>query len=178
MAAAREWGLLAEFDSPHSLAHACERVRDAGYSRWDAHSPFPVHGMEEMIGMRPSRVSFFVGTGALLGVGGAWLLQYWTSAVDYEMVTAGKPFGAWEPFTPIMFELGVLLASFGAILGMLLLNGLPRWHHPLLKIDRFLSSTDDAFFISIESADSKFDPQNTRRLLEEAGAISVQSVQP
>ncbi len=171
------WGILAEFSGPGALLQGCEAVRDAGYRKWDAYAPFPIHDLNEAMGLKPSRVSFIVAFGAICGVAGGFMLQYWTTAVDYPMVVQGKPFGAWEPFTPVTFELGVLLASFGAIIGMLTLNGLPRWHHPLFTKERFLGVSDDKFMLAIQAKDAKFNPDATRRLLEQAGATGVEFVE-
>lgn len=173
----KTWGVLAEFSGPGPLLRAAEQIRDAGYKKWDAHAPFPVHGMEEAMGTGPSRIGWIVGAGALLGAGGAYLLQWWTSAVDYPVVVSGKPPDAWEPFTPVTFELGVLLAGFSALFGMLALNRLPMWFHPLFTKDRFLSVSDNAFFIAIEAEDQRFDPDQTRRLLEQAGGYNIEFVE-
>jgi hypothetical protein len=89
-------------------------------------------------------------------------------------VISGKPYFAWPPAIPITFELGVLFAALGAVLGMLGLNRLPMHHHPLFQSKVFERATDDAFFISIESWDPRFDPSATRKLLESLGARSVE----
>ncbi|MEC9373841.1 MAG: DUF3341 domain-containing protein [Planctomycetota bacterium] len=171
------WGLMAEYKDPAAITHAAEKVRDAGYRKWDVYSPFPIHGMDEAMGLPGSRVGFIVGMGALLGVTGAMLMQWWMSAVDYKIVVAGKPFFAWEQFTPITFELGVLLSAFGAIFGMLALNGLPLFFHPLFKKERFLRVSDDRFMIVVESADPNFDVRRTRELLEKAGGYNIETVE-
>lgn len=171
------WGMMAEFETPGDLLHACEKFRDAGFSKWDAYSPFPIHGLDEAMGLKASRVSILVGTGAILGVASALALQGWTSGIDYPMVTAGKPYAAWEPFTPITFELGVLFASFSAILGMLVLNRLPQWWHPLMLKSRFLKVSDDRFVLAVEASDPKFDETQVRRLLESVGGTHIDVVE-
>lgn len=171
------WGLLAEFENPATLTHGCEAIRDAGYRRWDAYSPFPVHGLNEAMGLKPSRVSFIVGCMAILGFSAAWGLQYWTTAVDYPLPVQGKPYAAWEPFVPVLFELSVLFSSIGAIGGMLVLNNLPRWHHPLFSKKDFLGVSDDKFFIAVESTDPQFNLEETREFLRRAGAINVETVE-
>jgi len=173
----RHWGLLAEFASAATLFTACERVRDAGYSAWDAHSPFPVHGLERAMGLRASRLPFIVLAAALLGLGGAFALQSWVHAVDYPLVISGKPFWSWQAFVPVTFEVTILLGALGAVLGMLHLNRLPRHHHPLFRSKRFERFSDDRFFISVEAADPRFDLDATRRLLERAGAAHVEVVE-
>lgn len=170
------WGVLAQYEDPAALTHACEKVRDAGYRNWDAYCPFPVHDLDQAMGLPRSKVGWLVITGAVIGLSIAFLLQWWTSSVAYPMVIAGKPFWAWEQFTPIMFELAVLIAAFFAIFGMLALNGLPRLSHPLFNSEKFLRASDDSFFIAIECRDSNYNEAATRRLLEDAGAMSVELV--
>ncbi|TVQ64445.1 MAG: DUF3341 domain-containing protein [Phycisphaerales bacterium] len=170
------WGVLAEFKSPKALTHACEAVRDAGYAKWDAYAPFPVHGLNEAMGLKFSSVSRIVGVGAILGFSGAMLLQWWTGAIDYQIVVGGKPLSAWEPWIPVTFEMSILFAAFGAVFGMLALNGLPRWHHPLFTSERFLSVSDDAFFIAIEANDPAFQDERVRELLANAGGYNIEAV--
>jgi hypothetical protein len=171
------WGVLAEFSSPGALLAAAEEVREAGFRRWDVHSPFPVHGMERAMGLRRSPVSLPV---LLLGLGGAaagMALQWWTSAVAYPMVISGKPFFSWPAFVPVMFEVGVLGGAVGAFFGFLFFSGLPRHHHPLFASKRFERATDDAFFISIEADDPEFDGEKTIALLRRLGAGAVELVE-
>jgi len=170
-------GIMAEYATPADLYHASEMVRDGGYSRWDAFTPFPIHGLDEAMGVGRTILPVMVAAGGFTGVGLGYLMQWWMSAVDYELVVQGKPPGAWQAFVPITFEMGILFAAFTTIIGMLALNGLPRWHHPLLKKDRFLSSSDDRFFICVEAQDPAFDPDRTRALLEGAGATSIELVE-
>lgn len=170
-------GILAEFASPGDLYHAAEKVRDAGYSRWDTHTPFPIHGLEEAMGMPRTKLPVLVAVIALTGASLGFLMQWWMSSQDYPLVTQGKPFNSWQAFIPITFEMGILSAAFTALIGMLALNGLPRHHHPLFQKDRFLSSSDDKFFVCIEAGDPKFDPDRTRTLLEDAGATSIELVE-
>jgi hypothetical protein len=171
------WGALAEFDSPAALYRAAERVREAGFEKWDAHSPFPVHGLERAMGLRRSMVPLVV---LVLGLGGAAAgmgLQWWVATRAYPLVVSGKPFFSWPAFVPIMFECGVLGGAAGAVLGFLGLSRLPQPWHPLFDSPRFERVTDDRFFISIEAADPRFDRGETVRLLERAGATAVELVE-
>jgi hypothetical protein len=170
-------GMLAEFDGPAGVYHAAEKVRDAGYSRWDVHTPFPIHGIEDAMGVRRTILPVIMALGAFTGVFGALLMQWWMTSVDFPLVVQGKPYDAWEPWTPVTFELGVLLSAFTALISMLALNGLPRYHHPLFHKDRFLRSGQDRFFICVEASDPKFDPHRTRRLRESAGALDIDLVE-
>jgi hypothetical protein len=169
----RVYGIVAEFGETPAMYHAAEQVRDAGYSRWDVFSPFPVHGMEKAMGIKTTKLPLIAGGAAITGVAFAAFLQWITSDYLYPMVVQGKPYGAWEPFVPIMFELGVLFTAFACLFGMLALNGLPRFHHPLFSHERFYRVSNDRFVIAIEAEDPNFDPDKTRALLEKAGGSHI-----
>lgn len=169
-------GMVAQYETPADVYHAAEKVRDAGLTTWDVHTPFPIHGIEDAMGMKRTILPLMVGAVALSGAALGFLMQWWISAVAYEIQVQGKPFGAWEPFTPITFEIGVLSAAFTALFGMLAMNGLPRFHHPLFKHEHFLASSDDKFFIYVEATDPKFEPIAMRRLLQESGATRIDEV--
>jgi hypothetical protein len=171
------YGLLAEFSDPGALLHAAEAVRENGYSHFDTHSPFPIHGMDRAMGLGNSKVGFFSFGGAVTGLAVGYLLQWWTSAVDYPINISGKPFFAVEPSVPIMFELTILFGALGAVAGMLALNGLPRPYNPLFYSERFERVTDDAFFLHIAASDANFDETDTANLLRKAGALNVELVQ-
>ena len=171
------FGVLAEFATPSDLYRACERVRDAGYTRWDAHSPFHVHGLDGAMGIRRSRLPWIVLVFALGGAATGFLLQTWVHSAAYPLTISGKPTFAWPAYVPITFELGVLGGALAAVFGMLGLNQLPRHHHPLFDASRFARFSDDAFFISIEAGDPKFDAIATARLLDGVGASHVELVE-
>lgn len=171
------YGVLAEFSTPAELYRACEAVRDAGFTRWDAHTPFPVHGLDRAMGLRPSPLPWIVLGSGLAGAALGFVLQWWVHAVAYPLVISGKPYFAWPAMIPITFELGVLFAAFGAVVGMLGLNRLPMHYHPLFRSRVFERVTDDAFFISIEAWDPRFDQSATTKLLESLGARRVELVE-
>jgi hypothetical protein len=168
------YGILAEFATPADLYRACERVRDAGFTRWDAHSPFPVHGLDKAMGLRRSLLPWIVLVMALAGAALGFGLQWWVHASAYPLVISGKPFFTWPAFIPITFELAVLFGALGAVFGMFGLNRLPMHHHPLFRSKVFERASDDTFFISIESWDPRFDPTATGKLMESLGARSVE----
>ena len=168
------YGILAQFTTPADLYHACERVRDEGFTRWDAHSPFPVHGLDRAMGLRRSPLPWIVLVMGLTGAALGFALQWWVHAFAYPLVISGKPLLAWPAFIPITFEVAILFAALGAVLGMLGLNRLPMHYHPLFRSKVFERVTDDAFFISIESWDPRFDAAATRKLMESLGARSVE----
>jgi hypothetical protein len=170
------YGLLAEFDTPAALFHACEKVRDSGFKKWDAHSPFPVHGLDKAMGLKPSILPWIVAGMAVVGGTGGFGLQTWINTVAYPLVISAKPYFAWQSFVPVTFELTVLLSAFGAVFGMFGLNKLPQLYHALFESNRFARVTDDKFFISIEAADPQFGLKTTRELLEKLGAVHIEEV--
>lgn len=170
------FGLLAEYDSARALFHACEKVRDAGYRKWDAYSPFPVHNLEKAMGLGRSRLPYVTLFFGLFGAIGGMTLQLWANGSAYPLVISGKPLFNWQPYVPITFECGVLLAALSTVFGMFAFNKLPMLYHPLFNVERFARVTDDGFFISVEAWDPKFDTVATERLLTSTGATRVQLV--
>jgi hypothetical protein len=171
------WGALAEYDSAYALYHACERVRDEGFRKWDAHSPFPVHNLDRAMGLKPSVLPWIVLVCALTGTISAFALQGWVAVSASPLVISGKPLFSGPAFVPIAFELTVLFGAAAAVGSILILSGLPRLNHPLFGVERFERFSDDRFFISIEAADPRFDAAATLRLLEDSGATAVELVE-
>ena len=170
------YGLIAEFETPAGAMHAAEKVRDAGYKRWDVYTPFPVHGMDKAMGLKNSKVGWFSFIGGVTGYASGMLMIWWMNAYDYPILIGGKPmFSPYGAFPP-SYELTILLGSFGALFGMLFLNRLPRLHHPLLKHKRFELATHDRFFVVIETMDPKFSASDTRKLLEGCGSKHIEEV--
>ena len=170
-------GYLIEFDDAHALIHACEQVRDAGYTRWDAHTPFPVHGLNDAMGLKPSRLPNIVFIGGLCGCLTGIVLQWWMNVYSYPYLAAGKPIWSGPSNIPVIFELTVLFAALSAFLSMLVFNGLPRFHHPVFHGRGMERVTNDHFAISIEAADPLFDPRATRELAEQLGGIAVEALE-
>ncbi len=171
------WGVLAEFRSAEDLLLAAEQVRDAGFRKWDAHTPFPVHGLNDAMGIRSTRLPFLVLAGGLTGGGLALLMQWWMNAVNYRYMVSGKPYFALPPSIPVFFELTVLFAALGAFLGMLAMNLLPQYYHPLFRSDRFRRATQDRFFISIEADNAGFHLDRVREFLECLGSTHVEKIE-
>jgi hypothetical protein len=171
------YGLLAEFDTPAAAISAAEKVRDAGFHRWDVFTPYPVHGMDRAMGLRNSKVGWFSFIGGATGYMLGQLLIWFTNASNYKILVGGKPmFSPFAAFPP-SYELTILLGAFGAILGMLFLNRLPRLHHPLLKHRRFGLASRDKFILVIETSDPKYSETETRKLLESVGSQHIEPVE-
>jgi hypothetical protein len=171
------YGIMAEFDSPAAILAAAEKVRDAGYRRWETFTPFPIHGMDKAGGYRNSLVgwvAFVFGAGAFVAT---MLLIWFSNAFDYPLIVGGKPmFSPLMSFVPSYIML-VLGAAVGAFVGMLALNGLPRLYHPLLAKARFALASRDKFFLVIGANDPKFSETETRRLLESLGGTHIETVE-
>ncbi len=169
--------VLAEYDTPAACMHAAEKVRDAGYTHFDVHTPFPVHGMDKAMGLKDSRLGWIVATMAVLGFSTAVGLITWANVISYPFVVGGKPPFSIPSYAPVCFELTVLFSAFGAVFGMLGLNKLPRHNHPIFESDRFRAVTDDKFFVSVECADPKYDETLTRTLLESTKPNHIEIVE-
>jgi hypothetical protein len=160
------YGLLAEFDNPTDLVAAAQRVHDYGYKKMDAYSPYPIEELHEAMGMHGNQLPLLVLCGGILGGLGGYFMQYWMAVIDYPIQIGGRPLHSWPSFIPITFEMTVLGAALTAVFGMLALNGLPMPYHPVFNVPSFALASRDRFFICIEAADPKFDPDATRRFLE------------
>jgi hypothetical protein len=163
---ASSYGLMAEFPDAQSLLAAVRRVRDAGYTKFDAFSPFPIHGMADAIGFKERSVAPIVLGGGLVGLMVGYGLEYWTSVIAYPLNIGGRPYHSWPMFIPPAFETTILFAAISAVIGMLALNGLPQPYHPVFNAPRFSLASQDSFFLVIESEDPKFESDGTRRMLD------------
>ena len=171
------YGLIAEFNSPAQLLDAAKKVRDSGYRKWDVFTPFPIHGMEKVMGYKNSLVGWFAlafGGGAFFSTAG---LIWFCNAFDYPLIVGGKPmFSAPMTFVP-SYILLIMGGAIGALVGMFATNQLPRWHHPLFKNPRFSLATRDKFFLVIGANDPKFSETETRQLLEQIGGAQIEIVE-
>jgi Protein of unknown function (DUF3341) len=169
-------GVIGEFDSPEQVLNAARKAYEAGYRRLEAYTPFPIEGLSEAIGFRRTLVPLITLIG---GVGGGLTgfgLQYWASAITYPMNIGGRPLNSWPAFIPVTFELTILGASLFAVVGMLALNKLPRPHHPVFNVERFVHASTDKFFLCIESHDPKFNLTESARFLQSVNAQHVTEV--
>jgi hypothetical protein len=170
------YGLLAEFNTPTELVEAARKTREAGYTKTDAFSPFPIHEMDEALGIKRSILSYLIFGGGLVGLLGGLGMQIYLLAVEYPINVGGRPYISLPSFVPITFECTVLLASATAVFGMLFLNGLPMPYHPVFNVPRFALASRDKFFLVIETTDPKFDYDETSGFMQELHPQEVYDV--
>ena len=170
------YGLIAEFDDPDTLVKATAKAHEAGYRTMDAFSPFPIHGLAEAMGVRKTLVAKITLAGGLTGTATGFGMQYFASVMHYPYSIGGKPLNSWPAFMPIVFELTILFAAFSALGSMLLINGLPRPHHPVFNAKRFERASSDGFFLCIEETDAQYDASETKAFLEGLGPVEVSEV--
>ena len=182
----RTVAILAEYDDVTAAAHAAQAVREAGFTRFDLHSPFPIHHIEKYVGIKMSILPWIVLCGGLTGLITATILTHYTMAAEipalsnfsgYQYLISGKPLLSTPAFIPIMFELTILFSAFAAVFGMLFLNGLPMHFNPLLRNHRFKRVTDDRFFIVIQTNDPKYDEARVVRLLQGTHPLALERVE-
>lgn len=184
---AAAYGLLAEFENVDSIIHAAEQVRDGGFTKWETYTPCAIHGMDKAMGHKPTRLPWLVLAGGIIGCITGFFLTWWTNTASpdwapsalrgYQFVISGKPMYSLPAFIPPIFELTILFSAFAAFFGMLAMNYLPRFHHPVFNSPRFARATQDRFFIGIEAADPAYDYNQLKQLLTEAGATSVEELE-
>ncbi len=177
-AVSRPHSVLAEYTTPADLMHAAEVVRDAGYKYWDVYSPFPIHGMDDAMGLGNSKVGYFTFIGGCTGFTAGMTMIWWMSQYDYPIVVGGKPLFSPLYAFPVSYEMTILLSAFGTLFGMAFLNKLPRWYNPLFKNKRFhAGAQNDKFFIAIEVTDPRYSETETRKLLESTGGKHIEQVE-
>lgn len=172
----KAFGWVAEYADDNQLLEAARKVRDSGYSRTDAFTPFPVHGIDEALGIKPTVLPWFTLVAGATGTSIALLMQWWMNSIDYPYIISGKPFSSWPAFIPVAFELTVLFAAYTTVFAMLGLNGLPKFSNPMFTNPKFDRATDDRFFLWVDSRDKYFNTEKVKSLLESTGPLSVDEV--
>ncbi|MBK8210094.1 MAG: DUF3341 domain-containing protein [Rhodospirillales bacterium] len=175
---AEEWqgALVAEFAEPDALVTALRRAREAGYSRIDAFTPFPVEGAAEALDLREGWLVWVATGGFLAGGALGYLMQWYLNGVNYPINVGGRPLAAWPAFTLPAFEIAVLFAVFAAIAAMLYVDRLPRLNHPLFELERFGLVSRDRFFLAIAPTDPRFEAEGTRAFLAGLGPARIDQV--
>ncbi|HYG78433.1 MAG TPA: DUF3341 domain-containing protein [Planctomycetota bacterium] len=178
MSAPKLYGIMAEFDSPEHLIEAVRRVREEGYQKIEAYTPFPVEGLAAALGYTHTGIPTLVLLGGIAGAIFGYGLQYWTMVIDYPLNIGGRPLHSWPAFIPSTFETTVLFAALTAVLGMLFMNGLPTPYHPVFNVPRFALASNDRFFLCVQARDPRFEPEATKNFLQTLKPREVSEVLP
>lgn len=171
------YGVLGEFTSAQALLKAAEAVRDRGLNSFDCYSPFPVPGLDEAMGLAPTRLPRLVLLAAAAGAALAYAVQWYSATQHYPLNVGGRPLHSWPAFVPITFELAVLLAALAAVVGMIVRNGLPRPHHPVFNVHRFRRASQDRFFLALTLTLGELDRATARAWLRSLGAAEVYDIE-
>lgn len=160
------YGIMAEFDTAAELVVAARSLRDAGYTKTDAFSPYPLHEIDAALGIRKSILPYLILAGGITGLLAGLGLTYFVHVYDYPIIVGGRPHFSLPAFIPPIFELTILLAAATAVFGMLFLNGLPAPYHPVFNVPRFALATREKFFLLVEAKDPKYDYETTKSFME------------
>ena len=182
----KPYGIIGQFSTPKAVYHAAEKFRDAGFKKFEVYSPFPIHGMDDAMGIKPTKLPWLILLCGITGLTAGICLSTWSSSETwllgikggYKMIISGKPdgFEGIYEFIPVIFETTILLSAFGAVFGMIGMNGLPRLYNPLFKHDHFAKATDDGFFIAVECKDPLYDVNKVKEIFEKSGGDNVTEI--
>ena len=167
--------MLGQFSTGEALVDACYKVREKGFETIDTHSPYPLHGGDEALGLRRSRVPRIALAGGLTGMGGGYLMMVYMNAINWPINVGGRPPHAPPSFIPITFETTVLLASLSIFFGLLTLMRLPQPYHAVFESDAFRSAVNDGFWMSVALPPGS-DGKDASAVLSQLGAKDVSVV--
>ncbi len=144
--------VLAEFEREAALLEAARTLRGRRTgATLDLHSPYPLHGADEALGLRRSTVPLVVLAAGVTGAVSGYLLQWYTVAYDWPLNVGNRPPHSAPAFIPVTFELGVLFAALAIFFGLLFgYFRFPRVHHPVFEVEAFRSATIDGLWLSAE----------------------------
>ena len=170
------WGLVAEFSSAEALLHAARQVRDAGHTRAEAYAPFDIEGLDEALGLRPSRIPMAVLLGALAGGIGGYAMQWYAAVVDYPVNIGGRTLHSWPMFIPVTFEMTILGGALAAVVALFAGCRLPALYHPVFAAPGFRAASRDRFFLCLRADDPAFERTAAGRLLADLGPLACSEV--
>jgi hypothetical protein len=162
--------LLACFDHEHDLLAATAAVRQSGVKIVDAFTPYPVHGLDEALGLRPSRLTWVCFVCGMLGAVGMLWFEHWTMAIDWPVNVGGKPWNSLPSDIPVAFEAAVLFAGFGSVLALFAVSRLYPGRPAHIWDPR---ATHDRFLLVIDQSGAEFDLTASRRLLAQFSATEI-----
>jgi len=166
-------GTLGLFDGPDALVRGARAVAAAGYRKWDCHTPYPVHGLDEAMKLAQSPMPYITLTAGFIGLLSAIALTGGLSVYQYPIRIGGKALFSWQAFVPLFFELFVLFAAIATLVGVIVLGRLGRWHSPLHDTGVMHEVTGSRFAIVVEAGDERYDADEIRDLLAGAGCTDI-----
>ena len=172
MAKRKTGGVAGIWLDDHELVVAAEKVRHAGYKHFDAIAPFPVHGLEEAVGVKRSSIPWVTFIAGFVGMMSGIALTVWTSSIDWALNVGGKPFVSGPAFMPIIFELTILFAALASVGAMFVLTRLPKIDPPIIDPDL----TSHKFAIFIPETEASYDASRIEQLLKSLGAVEVKRI--
>ncbi|MFN3697791.1 MAG: DUF3341 domain-containing protein [Pseudobdellovibrio sp.] len=165
-------GIAGIFLDESTTIKAATRVRESGFTRFEAITPYPVHGMEEACGIKRSPIPYITFGAGAVGLLAGLALTYYTSAVDWAINVGGKPMFSLPAFVPILFELTILFAALSSVGAFFYLCGLPKVNPPIIDKDL----TCHKFAIFIPENDVGYNSERAEKLLKELGAVEIKKV--
>lgn len=172
------YGLVARFDHQEDLVQAVDRAYQEGFRKFDAYTPYPVEELSRAMRLKPSLLPYVMLAGGVVGGVGGFLMQSFATVIDYPLNIGGRPFFSWPAYIPITFEMTILMAALGGILGLFVFTRLPQPYHPVFNFEDFLQhGSQDGFYLGIEASDPQFDLERTRRFLQGLGPVQVAEIE-
>jgi hypothetical protein len=142
--------VVAQFATPEALLVGTRQVRERGHKSLDTHTPYPLHGLEEALGLGRAKIPTLVLLGAIAGACIAYAMIYYMNVVDWPINVANRPAHSPPTMLPITFELAVLLGGSSSFFGFFALAGLPKPYHPVFEAEMFGRASIDGFLLSVE----------------------------
>ena len=171
------FAVTALFNDPNAIIAAAKKVASSGFTKWDVNSPYPIHGIDKAMKMKPSKLGIVTLIFGLSGAVLALILMWWTMSVDYPMIIGGKPYFALPAFIPVTFEITVIMATVSTVVAMFaLFFGLPRNAYVLHDTEYMKKVSRDHYGIVIEAIDPKFDERSTIEFLRGLNPLSTEII--
>jgi hypothetical protein len=164
---------LGIFENETDVIEATRATRDLGYEIYDVYTPYAVHGLDEAMGLRPSRLTWACMACALGGFLAATLTQFWIDSIDWPLNVGGKPFNSLPAYLPVMFEMTILIGGLGVVLAFLIRTRLYPGKRVRLVHEEV---TNDRFVLALEQKDSSFNSAALSDLWERFHAVGTKQL--
>ena len=164
------YSLTAVYSNPSDIVRAASAVKNAGYKKFDVHTPYPIHGLDDAMGLKETKLGFVTLLAGIFGAAGMIGFASWVAVVDFPQVIGGKPYWSWPAFVPVTYEIAVLVAVLSTVGAMItFFFKFPNVSHPLHDTPYMKKVSSDKFGVSVQAEDEKFDEKSVRELLQSTG---------